>query len=68
MLDLQTMAINLLKAKASQGNNPNAEKYIEVIQNGDSAQGSQIAENLCKTYGVSKEEAISRAKAFFNIP
>lgn len=68
MPDLQTMAVNLLKAKAARENNPNAQKYIEIIQNGDSAQGAQIAENLCKTYGVSKEEALSQAKAYFHIP
>ena len=47
--------------------NPNARSMLEVVQSGDSARGEQIANNLLKTYGVSKEDALAQAKRFFNL-
>ena len=40
---------------------------LEVVQSGDSARGEQIANNLLKTYGVSREDALAQAKRFFNL-
>ena len=48
-------------------NNPQAKSMIEVIQSGDAERGRQIAENLCNTYGVSKEDAVKQAMSFFKI-
>ena len=47
--------------------NPNARAMLEVIQSGDAARGEQIANNLLKTYGMSKEDALAHAKRFFNV-
>ena len=57
--------LNLAMAMIS--NNPQAKSMIEVIQSGDAERGRQIAENLCNTYGVSKEDAVKQAKSFFKI-
>lgn len=68
MFDLKNMAMNLLAKNPAIANNPQAQNYLGVIQNGDSARGQQIAENLCQTYGISRDEAIRQAKQFFNLP
>lgn len=47
--------------------NPNAQHLLKVIQSGDRDRGIQIADNLCTTYGVSREDAIAQAKRFFGI-
>jgi len=43
-------------------NNPMAQSMIDVIESGNNIQGEQIAENLCKTYGVTKEQALQQAQ------
>lgn len=68
MVDIRNMALNLLSQNPSISNNPNAQEFINVIRSGDSVRGEQIAQNLCNTYGVSKEDAVKNAKSFFNLP
>lgn len=46
-------------------NNPNAKEMINVIKAGDSSRGEEMANNLLKSYGVSREEGLSQAQAFF---
>lgn len=64
MKDFALMMINRNPRVAS---NPQFKQMINVIQNGNDEQGQQIAENICKTYGVSKEDAVADAKRFFGI-
>lgn len=66
--NMRDMALNLLMQNSNVANNPNAQELIQVIQNGDSVKGEQIAQNLCDTYGMSKEDAIRNAKSFFHLP
>lgn len=66
--NMRDMALNLLMQNPNVANNPNAQEFIQVIQNGDSVKGEQIAQNLCNTYGMSKEDAIRNAKTFFHLP
>ena len=68
MVDIRNMALNLLSQNPSISNNPNAQEFINVIRSGDSVRGEQIAQNLCNTYDVSKEDAVKNAKSFFNLP
>lgn len=68
MFDPKSLAMSLLSKNPQIANNPNAQELLQVIQNGDSQRGQQIADNLCSTYGVTKEQAIRDAKNFFNIP
>lgn len=65
MPNLFDFAMNLIKNNPNIANNPNAQHYIEVIQSGDSKQGEEIANNLCQTMGMTKEEAINQAKKKF---
>ena len=67
-LNLKELAMKLLSQNPSVANNPQAAHFMQVIESGDSVQGQKIAENLCKAYGVSREDAVNSAKAFFNLP
>lgn len=60
-------ALNLIQQNPALQNNPNAKEMIEVIRSGDTAKGEQIASNLCKTYGVDRNQAVQQARSFFNI-
>lgn len=66
--DPRQMAMNLISQNPNIANNPNAQEFIKVIQNGDSERGQQIADNLCKSYGMTRDEALKSAKSFFNLP
>ena len=67
MINMQQFAINLLRNNPNVAKNPQAQEMLKVIQNGDSQRGQIIAENLCKTYGITKEDALTQAKQFFHI-
>ena len=67
MMNLQQMALNLIGKSPRVRNNPMTKQYLDVIQSGDSARGEQLANNLLKSYGMSKEDALGRAKKYFHI-
>lgn len=60
-------AMNLINRNPKVAKNPVAQQLIGVIQNGSEEQGQAIAENLCNSYGVTKEQALEDAKKFFGI-
>lgn len=64
---ITALAMKMITNNPQVANNPQAKSMIDVIQSGDSERGKQIAENLCNTYGVKKEDAIAQAKSFFGI-
>lgn len=61
------LALDLVQKNPALANNPNAREMIDVIRSGDAAKGQQIAKNLCDTYGVKPDDAISQARSFFRI-
>lgn len=67
MFNLKDFALNMIANNPNVRQNPQMQEFISVIQNGDNARGEQIANNLCNTYGVSKEQALDNAKRFFRI-
>lgn len=67
MNQIANFAINMLQHDPRFANNPQAQKLMEIIQNGDSQQGEKMAENLCETYGMTKDQALTEAKKFFGI-
>lgn len=67
MFDMRSFALNLLSQSPNIRSNPQMQDMLQVIQSGDSVRGQQIAENLCNTYGISKEDAISNARNFFRL-
>lgn len=68
MFDPRSIALNLISRNPAVANNPQAQNLIGVIQNGDSKKGEEIARNLCNTYGVTPEQALTQAKNFFGFP
>ena len=46
-------------------NTPWAQAAVNAIMSGDANAGQQIAQNLCNSNGVSKEEALKQAAEFF---
>lgn len=46
-------------------NTPWAQSAVNAIMNGDANTGAQIAQNLCNSNGVSKEQALRQAADFF---
>lgn len=68
MMNMQNIAMNIIQRNPQIANNPNAQNLLNVIQSGDQKRGEEIANNLCETYGISREDALQKAKQFFNIP
>lgn len=68
MNSLMQFAMSMINRNPAIQNNPQARELISVIQSGDSTRGEQIAQNLCNTYGVTKEDAIAQAKRYFGLP
>ena len=60
-------AMNMLQSNPQVMNNPQAKGLMQVIQSGDAAKGQQMAENLCRTYGVTPDQALEEARKFFHI-
>lgn len=48
-------------------NNPMASGMLDIIESGDAKKGEHMADNICKSMGVSREQAISQARQFFGI-
>lgn len=65
MFNPMNFAMNMIAQNPQFKNNPMTQNMIQIIQNGDNQKGQQFAENLCKSYGVSKEEAMNMATSFF---
>lgn len=53
--------------RQSAQNNPMATGMLDVIESGDARKGEEMADNICKSMGVSREEAISQARRYFGI-
>lgn len=49
-------------------NTPWAQAAVNAIMNGDSQAGSKIADNLCQTYGVTREQALNEAAKAIKFP
>ena len=47
-------------------NNPQAQSYIQIIQSGNQKKGEEVAQNLLKSYGMTKEQGMAQVKRFFH--
>lgn len=59
---------NVVRNNPQLQTNPQAQQMLNVIMSGDSVRGQQIAQNLCKSMGITPEDAVANAKRFFNMP
>ncbi len=67
MMNPMQYAMNMIQQNPQIMNNPMAQNYISVIQSGDAQRGQQLAENICKSYGMTPQQALQKAKQFFHI-
>ena len=66
MFDPRMFAMNILRQNPSIAQNQRNQDLLQVILSGDNTRGQQIAENLCKTYGVTPQQAVDTATNFFH--
>lgn len=64
-LDIRAFALDMISKNPNIANNPNAQEMINAIKNGDDAKGAQIADNILKTNGLTREQGISQAFSGF---
>lgn len=50
----------------SKNANENQLSMIDILKRGDAKQGEALANNLLKTYGISKEQALQMARKRIN--
>lgn len=60
-------ALNMLNQNPQMRNNPLAQEFISVLQSGNAQRGEEIANNLCQTYGVNRDQAIQQARNYFHL-
>lgn len=67
MNKMQQALLNMaMKRNPQLANNPQAQEIIAVLQNGDAARGEELASNICKSYGVTKEQAVAQSQQYFS--
>ena len=63
---LLTLAQRLIQSNKSKiPNTPWAQAAVNAIMTGNAQAGEQLANNLCQSNGVSKEQALQQAGRFF---
>lgn len=69
MMGFDPMALlgQMLQRNPAIQQNPVKNSYIDAIRSGDPKRGEQIADNICRSYGKSREEMVAEAKRFFGI-
>lgn len=58
---------NAMRQNPTIANNPQAQNFLQILQSGDAQKGQQVAENLLKTYGMTKEQGMNQVHNFFHI-
>lgn len=65
--NLEQMALLLLERNPQIANSPQGQKFIGILKSKNVAEGEEMARNFCQSYGETPEEALQKAKQFFNI-
>lgn len=60
-------AMNLLNQNQFQPINQNGQEMVNAIRNNDSQRGEELANNILKSYGLTKEQGIAKAKQYFGL-
>lgn len=58
---------NAMRQNPDIANNPQAQNFLQILQSGDAQKGQQVAENILKTYGMTKEQGMNQVHNFFHI-
>lgn len=67
-MNLYDFAMGILQTNPQISNNPMTKELIEVLRSGDTEKGQKMAQNLCDSYGVTKEQALQQARQHFGFP
>lgn len=67
MLNIRDFALQMISQNPQIANNPQAQNYINTIQNGSPDDIKQLAMNICNSYGVTPEQAAGQAASFFGL-
>lgn len=67
MITLMQFLQNAMRQNPNIANNPQAQNFLQILQSGDAQKGQQVAENLLKTYGMTKEQGMNQVHNFFHI-
>lgn len=67
MTNMEQFALQLLQKNPNVSNSPVGRELIDILQKGDQKRGEELARNLCKTNGVSEQEALNQANRFFGM-
>lgn len=66
-MNLGGLLFELIKRNPGIQQNPRAKSMLDVIASNNAKSGAVIADNLCREYGVTRDEAIKMAQDFFNL-
>lgn len=67
-MNIRQMASNVIRRNPQIANNPKAQKYLSVIENGSDQQGQELAINILNSHGLTKEQAMNDISKAWNIP
>lgn len=68
MPSMKDIALGIIAKNPRVASNPQAQALMSVIQSEDARKGEEIARNICKSMGVSEQDAVKQASQFFNVP
>lgn len=58
---LEQMAMTIIQNNEEVQKSPMGQQLAQILQNGDQAAGIALANNIMKTYGLKKDQAIQQA-------
>lgn len=67
MSNIRQWAMQMIQVNSVQGDGE-TQQMIQAIQNNDEKAGVALANRILQQSGVSKEQALRRARQFFHIP
>ena len=65
-LDVNAILNQVWRSNPNLQTNANAMQMINVVQNNDQVAGEQIANNILKQYGLTKEQGMQLAQQYFS--
>lgn len=64
---IMNFAMQMMMKNSGAQNTPMGREFMDILQSGDERRGIQLANNLCQSYGTSKEDALNQARQFFHL-
>lgn len=68
MMSPQQIVYGILQTRPDIANSPQGQQLMQILQSGDNEAGMQMAMNICNSYGVTPQQALSSAINFFKNP